>query len=256
MSLLSEGKYPPEVKIDEAANALRVTKGSLYQHFRNADDWYAAVITRWAEDRTRDRDQVGSRVHLIQDPLDRLRFLRRGADANAVPDRAMRSWAATATSFRPLPGAVLAAEALEQVRQPVLEGISVALTDLGLAGSAAAVMARVLVSEFGFGPGQPAIPPGDDAGFDTLLAVTARAVRDDLLSATEVEIAEADQGSESVVMCIVTRVPSGRGGQPDLKQLAAQARQFAQRHFRPMLAAPGETAPETAAATAGTEQPG
>ena len=114
-------------------------------------------------------------------------------------------------------------------RRPLAAALAAALADLGLAPADAALMTRLLLREYGCGPGDPTVPPGDDAEFTSLIALVARTVRDDLLTVTEVPLIAGDPGGP-LVMCIT----SEPGSEPE--ELQERAREAVLRHVIPLLA--------------------
>jgi AcrR family transcriptional regulator len=221
LRLLAEGSYLAEITIDEASRQLGVTKGSFTHYFRNADDWYGVVLASWSEARRQQRKRDAQYVQLIRDPLDRLRALRRRAAESPAGDAAMRNWAATAAGSRPVPGAIAAAAALEEVREEFSAEVSAALCDLGLAHGEPELMTEVLLREFGSGPGDPSVPLGDDAGFDLLLGILARSVRSHALTTAELEIPASEGDPGATVMVIVAQPQGGKA--LDREALAAAA---------------------------------
>lgn len=239
LRLLADGSYLAEVTIDEASRKLGVTKGSFTHYFRNADDWYGVVLAAWSEDHRLQRERDAQYVQLIRDPLDRLRALRRRAAESPASNAAMRNWAATAAGSRPVPGAVAAAKALEEVREAFRAEITVALSDLGLARGEPELMTDVLLREFGSGPGDPSIPLGDDAGFDMLLGILARSVRGHALTTAEVEIPASEGDPGATVMVIVAQPQGGKA--LDRETLAAAA-DFVHKKMPGLLNAPDASA--------------
>jgi AcrR family transcriptional regulator len=237
LRLLAEGSHLAEITIDEASRKLGVTKGSFTHYFRNAEDWYGVVLAAWSEDRRQQRERDAQYVQLIRDPLDRLRALRRRAAESPAADAAMRNWAATAAGSRPVPGAVAAAKALEEVRQAFHAEITAAMSDLGLARGEPELMTEFLLREFGSGPGDPSVPLGDEAGFDVLLGILARSVRGHTLTTAEVEIPASDGDPGATVMVIVAQPQGGKA--LDRETLAAAA-DFVHKKMPGMLIAPDD----------------
>jgi hypothetical protein len=239
---LNEGKWPPGAAvpakgrqasgeeggnsptIEEAGEILGVTRSSFNSYFGNIATYHAEICKRWAADKraARERDEHQARG-VIEEPVRRLRRRRSAAAATAEGDRMMRVWSATATMSRPVFGAAIAEEALEAERAPVLEATTADLADLGLSEDDAPLVARLLLPEFGLGPGEPSVPFSDEEGFDTLLAIFARSVREDLMTVMTVEV-EGPPGSGPTTVMVV-KGPGGKAVDPH--KLAALAGQFA-----------------------------
>jgi len=229
---LDEGILPSEVTIDDAAEALHVTKGSFYTHFANAAEYHAAVITRYAADREQSR--AGRKAGLVEDPRARLWMLWADASVVTTRDHSVWRWAASASAPRPAPGSVEAAAALEQADAAILADLTAALSDWNMPPGEAAVLARVLAPVFGCRQATPPVAPGDTASFGALLDLLSRAVRNDL-TVTEVEVGDVGTGTGAVVMCLVA--PGTSASPSARKDLAAAAREFAARHLPGLAAA-------------------
>jgi hypothetical protein len=190
LAILDGGSPLSGISLADAERRLGALPGSAAADFPDGTGSWHAAVAAWLASLAVPRRQPGQ----ARDPLDTLRDLRRAADDAAAARRAMRDWAAVQPA---------AAAVLEEARG-LLEGeLTAALEDLGLSAAEAVVMARVLVREFGCGPGHPAVPPGDDAGFELLLALVARTVRDELLAA--VEVAVDLPGAPGSTVSVVTR---------------------------------------------------
>ena len=230
LAILGEGAYPPQVGIDEVCGRLGgIAKSSAYNYFGSAEGYYAAVAEASAEARERAEDVVWRKIKTIRDPLSRLRFMRGMAEDTAVADRAMRAWAATAATPRPQPAAEAAAAALERARRPRTAAVHAALVDLGLSAAETDVMTGILVREYGCGPGDPSIPPGDDARFDVLLSLAAKAAP---VEVSALEVPEGAAGQGAVRMYIIRRGAPDDAAPLDSQELAA-VREFAERLLAP-----------------------
>jgi AcrR family transcriptional regulator len=229
MRLLAEGKYLAELRLDELTAGREVTKGAFYTHFANLEELHEAVIGQWAEDRRRATARDLRQIRVIAEPVQRLWFLRTAAKASADADQSMRTWSGTADAFRPARGAVHAAAALRQAREPILAVTIAALSDLGLTAGEASLMGKVLLREFGVGPGDPSVPLADDEAFAALLSIVTRTVptvRDDQLATVRVEVEDAVPGSGPMAV-VVVQSPDARPFDP--QELAEQARELFRR---------------------------
>jgi AcrR family transcriptional regulator len=91
-TLANEG--PEGLRIMPIALQLGVTKGSFYWHFKNLDDYQAALLDEW------ERCYTQEAIHWIEsegkDPAEKLRtWITGAAYADFKLDRAVRSWALT-----------------------------------------------------------------------------------------------------------------------------------------------------------------
>jgi hypothetical protein len=231
---LDEGKYPPEIVIKDLSAELRVTSGSFYQHFKNAQDWYAATTVEWGTARRQRSSDVVHYGRQFRDPVERIKSYRAAAKTTAAPDRAMRTWAASADAFNPNPGAPEAEKALDIARQPILEALAFDLSHLGL-GDKASLAARALLREFGLGPGGPSIPLDDDDDFAELLGFFVVAPK-------AVKLPVEDLAGSRTVAHIVVLQPPG-AGPIDAEDLAERTAEI----FGPALRAAAEV-PTAAAA--------
>jgi len=233
------GKYPPEIVIKELAAELKVTSGSFYQHFDNAADWYEASMEEWGAERQKSTRDVVHYARQFRDRRERIMSYRTAAKGNAVADKPIRTWSATASAFSPGPGAAAADAALQTARQPILEALEDDLTHLGLAPRKAGLAARVLLREFGLGPGDPSVPLDDDDGFAELLDLFVPSK----FEALKVPVKDL-AGSRAVAHIVVMQAEGG--GPVDAGELAENAAKL----FGPAL----RTAADLTAAEADTAE--
>lgn len=83
---------PEALRIMPIAERLQVTKGSFYWHFKNLEDYQAAVLEEWERHYT--GDAIASLDHDRIEPREKLRTWILGATyADLRLERAVRSWA-------------------------------------------------------------------------------------------------------------------------------------------------------------------
>jgi AcrR family transcriptional regulator len=95
------------LKVGAMAEALKVSRGSFYWHFRDIGDFRGQLLEAWRE---RTTDQVIQTVETEAVEPDRLKWLlRRAFGAAPRLDRAVRSWAGEDASVRAMVAKVDAA---------------------------------------------------------------------------------------------------------------------------------------------------
>jgi AcrR family transcriptional regulator len=83
---------PDALKAEPLAKSLNVSRGSFYWHFRDLEEFHAALLGRWKERATAD---IITRIEQEPSPGAQLRSLMRiGMTGDNALERSMRSWAA------------------------------------------------------------------------------------------------------------------------------------------------------------------
>lgn len=124
---------PSHLRIDELSEALGVTKGSFYHHFKNRAEWLGQIGEYWEERYTR---SIGARASAVEgSPADRLWALMVAIEETdaARYDVAVRAWAARDASI---------AHLVEQVDEFRLRVVRDLFSDLGFTGDELAARAR------------------------------------------------------------------------------------------------------------------
>lgn len=92
MDLLGSGGVGA-VTIARLCQALGVTKGSFYHHFRNVEDYRHQLLAHWSRERER---QVVVAAAAVSDPIERLEVLRDAAvRLHHEAEAAIRAWSRT-----------------------------------------------------------------------------------------------------------------------------------------------------------------
>ncbi|MBW8485925.1 TetR/AcrR family transcriptional regulator [Actinomadura parmotrematis] len=145
------------VAITALAARLGVTKGSFYWHFTDRGELMAALLDRWAHERT--DEMLGLALGSTADPRERLRRIQALGRDIAPVDRAMRLWA----QHEPA-----AEEAVRHADRALLGHISACLEQLGCDPDDARLRALLMLRAWAGGYLVPS-PPGDDARMLDLL---------------------------------------------------------------------------------------
>ncbi|TCS35146.1 TetR family transcriptional regulator [Paucimonas lemoignei] len=90
---------PEGLRIMPIAEQLGVTKGSFYWHFKNLEDYQAALLEEWEHSYTQEAIQYLEKEE--SDPTTKLRtWITGAAYADFKLDRAIRSWSLNNTNVR------------------------------------------------------------------------------------------------------------------------------------------------------------
>ncbi len=121
------------LKAQPLAKKLNVTRGSFYHHFKNLDDFHAAVIAHWSERSSRHLIQQAQEADDPQQALDDL--LQQTLQSGEKLERAVRSWSTVQASV---------AEAVDRVDQERIDVAEELLVNSGVDKSAAMARAKLL----------------------------------------------------------------------------------------------------------------
>ncbi|MEW2352298.1 TetR/AcrR family transcriptional regulator [Spirillospora sp. NPDC029432] len=157
------------VGINALAARLGVTKGSFYWHFKDRPELMAALLDRWAHERTDEMLELA--LGSTGDPRERLRRIQALGRDVAPVDRAMRLWARHDAA---------AAEAVRHADRALLGHITACLDGLGFAPADARLRARLMLRSWiggylladGDDGDPPAGPDADDRALEIFLGGT------------------------------------------------------------------------------------
>ena len=132
--LLQEGVA--SVRITRLAEALDVTRGSFYWHFKDRDDLLGALIERWENRNTRALvDAVGSHVDLTRGILSLFEVWLDRSRFDPRLDSAVRDWARRSDAVR---------DAVERADQSRIEAIAALFVRTGFEAHEAFIRARII----------------------------------------------------------------------------------------------------------------
>ncbi len=134
MGLLASGGVAA-VTIARLCDALGVTKGSFYHHFRGVEDFKSQLLTHWSQER---QQQAVAAADAVVDPFERLDILREaGIGLHHEAEVAIRAWSRTD------PGAWKVREAVDAARERV---VADAYREVGVEPAVAELLGRLSVA--------------------------------------------------------------------------------------------------------------